>query len=92
MNQYTNNTLIQLNITITNAAGNPVDPTTLDLKVMTPDGVVTDYAGSIVRTSVGIYYAQLLPVQIGLHQYEWIGTGAAQVATIGQFLINQGTF
>lgn len=92
MNQYTAGTLVQMNLTVTNALNAPVSPTALSFKIQTPDGIVTDYSSAIIQTGAGTYYAQFTPVQYGLHEYEWIGTGAAQVATVSQFLVNQQTF
>jgi hypothetical protein len=92
MNTYTAGTLIQLNLAVTTPAGSPISPTTVTFKIQTPDGVVTDYSSSVLVVSTGVYYAQFNPVQVGLHQYEWIGTGVAQVASVSQFLVNQSTF
>ena len=92
MNQYTANTLIQMSVAVTTATGAPISPTTLTLRIETPDGVIADHTADIINTGIGTNYANFLAVQVGLHQYEWTGTGAAQVCTRGQFLINQGAF
>ena len=92
MNHYTTGTLVQLNLSVTTATGAFINPTTLTFRIQTPDSVITDYSTSVTNSSVGVYYATFTPSQVGLHQYEWIGTGAAQVATLGQFLVTQGTF
>ena len=92
MNQYIENNLVQMTVAITTPSGTAVDPTAITLRIQTPDGVVTDVSGTVVHASTGNYYANYLPIQVGLHQYEWTGTGAAQVVAQGQFLINQATF
>lgn len=92
MNDYTANTLIQMKVTVTTSTGTLVDPTTLVFKMTTPDGLVSDYTVDIVNTGVGKNYVNFLAAQIGLHRYEWIGTGAAQVSAVGQFIVDTGTF
>lgn len=92
MNQYIAGTLIQINLAVTTSTGTPISPTTVTFKIQTPDGVVTDYSGTVVDVSAGVYYAQFNPVQVGLHQYEWIGTGAAQISSVAQFLVTQAPF
>ena len=92
MNFYTNNTLIALTTSVATAAGAPINATTMVFRITTPDGVIADYSGTVTNPTVGQYVADFLAVQVGLHQYEWVATGAAQVAAVGQFVVNQSTF
>ena len=92
MNSYIAGTLVQINATLVTAQGVFVAPTTLTFKIQTPDGIVTDYSSTIVIEAPGAYYANFTPTQTGLHQYEWIGTGAAQAAVQGQFIVNASLF
>lgn len=91
MNQYPSNTLISLTMALTNAAGTAIDAT-IDLKIRTPDGVVTDYGSAVTNPMTGQYAATFLPTQQGPHQYEWIATGAAQVSAQGQFFVQPAIF
>lgn len=53
----------------------PIDPTGLRLKVKSPAGVVTVYsyplAPEIVRTALGMYYIDILLVEVGVYVVRW---------------------
>jgi hypothetical protein len=93
VNTYTNNTLIVLTgaIAVT-STGAPINATSIICRVTTPDGVVTDYSGSVVNPTTGTYVYNFLAVQVGLHQYEFVASGTAVVGGINQFIVNQSTF
>lgn len=93
MNTYTAQNTVRLSATISlNSSGAPVDPTTVGLQMKLPDGTVTDLASSVVKDAAGAYHCDYQPITLGLHMYEWIGTGGANVARRGQFLVTQTTF
>lgn len=93
INHYTANTLIRVKVEVDEVTnGSPIDPTTVQLKMNLPNGQIVDLSSSISNDSVGVYHADYLPALVGLYQYEWIGTGAAQVASIGSFLVDQAVF
>jgi hypothetical protein len=92
MNTYTENNLVALTGVVKTHAGVLIDPTTLVLKVQTPDGSVVDISSSVVRNSTGNYQANYLPTQVGLHMYEWVGTGIVQVSGHNQFIVSPGLF
>jgi len=92
MNTYTAGDLLTLSVAFTNNAGVPMAPTTVTLRVQTPDYVITDLSGTIVPGTTGNYSALFSAVQVGVHQYEWIGTGAVQVTVVDLFLVNQAQF
>jgi len=91
MNIYTSNTLIAVSCSVFTNIGAAINATMV-FRVQTPDGVVTDYSSTIANPSTGQYTNTFLAVQVGPHRYEWIATGAAQVAAIGQFMVSPGTF
>jgi len=93
MNSYTANSTVRISVAITNTTTNtPVDPTTITLKIRTPDGTITDISSTVVHASVGNYYADYIPTVVGVFQYEFLGTGAAVVSAVGLFQVNQATF
>jgi hypothetical protein len=92
MNSYTSGTLVRMTFTVTQLNGQPIDPTAVSCKVKTPDGVVTDLSGSVVRDSQGLYHADILTAQYGVHDYEWIGTGLAPITGRAQFDVTLTTF
>lgn len=93
MNDYTAGNLIRITVAFTAVATTAlIDPTTVILNLKSPDGTIQSLATSIVRDSVGTYHADFLPTQVGIHIYEWEGTGVVQVASLGQFLVSQGLF
>lgn len=93
MNQYTAQTTIRLAVTVTATIGGALtDPTTVTLSMRNPDHSIDDLTSAVVRDSVGVYHAEVTPTELGLHMYEWRGSGAVSVASIGQFLVTQSTF
>jgi hypothetical protein len=93
MNQYTAQTTVRLSVSIKLVAtGAATDPTTTGLKIREPDGTVTDLTGSVVHDALGNFHGDFTPTKLGLHMYEWLGTGSASVVGRGQFLVNQTTF
>lgn len=93
MNQYTAQTTIRLSVVIKLiASGVATDPTTTVLKVREPDGNLVDMTGSVVRDAEGNFHGDFTPTKLGLHMYEWLGTGSVSVVGRGQFLVNQTAF
>jgi hypothetical protein len=92
MNQYSANTLVRLSAAIATIAGAAIDPSDVTMKVKLPDNSISDQSANVVKDSIGNYHVDYLPTQTGTYTYEWIGTGDAQVAKIGQFLVSPGTF
>jgi hypothetical protein len=68
---------LRTDLPIRNDAGALVDPVTLALTVKTPSNVSIVYTyptPTIVRVSLGIYYAEFLLSEIGIWEYEWVAT------------------
>lgn len=61
------------------------DPTTITLKVMSPDGTVTTYThpATITRVSTGIYTKDVTLTVEGSWWWRWEGTGSAQATDEG---------
>ena len=99
MNQYTLGTLVTVEIafdvqTGVDSNGDPVftpaDPTEIMLTVKSPAGVMTQYTYPeipVIKDSVGRYHADILPTAEGDWQWRFVGTGAAQGASEGEFRI-----
>ncbi|MCH8172474.1 MAG: hypothetical protein IIA70_04105 [Proteobacteria bacterium] len=66
------------------------DPTTIDFKMLEPDGVLTLYTvpnANVIKASTGIYYVDWLFTKLGRHKAEFIGTGAvAQVVPYENYI------
>lgn len=79
-----------------NNSGVLTDPTTIVLKVKTPDNVITTYTygsdAEIIKSSTGKFYADLDISQIGIHFYRWEGSGSLQAAGESKFTIKASEF
>ena len=95
MGTYYEGALVRVTAVFTNAAGAPVDPTTVTLNWHRTKDAVTAWtvqAGQIVKDSVGNYHADLDTTSLtGPWSYEFEGTGAAQATNAGTFLVLAST-
>ena len=85
MNVYFTNTTVEIDVNFTDVNGAPADPNVVQAFIMTPDGVSNDVSGNIVRGSIGYYFVQYIPSQLGLHQYRVQGTGVVNASVEGAF-------
>lgn len=72
----------------TDAAGTAADPTTVTLRWHRhgeADTVWTVQVGQVVKDSTGVYHADILVTEPGLHYFRWEGTGAVVAAAEGTF-------
>jgi len=80
----------RLQVTFKDIAGVVADPTTIDFKMLEPDGVLTTYtvpAAQVTKVGIGIYYVDWLFTKRGRHKAEFIGTGAvAQVVPYENYI------
>lgn len=79
----------RFSVTFTNLDGDATDPTTITLKIRTPDGTVTTLASSdspdpITKDSTGNYHYDYTYSQEGRHFIEWTGTGSLVAAVDGE--------
>lgn len=91
---YNQGDLIRIQATFKDLNGNLVDPTTVTLKVKVPAGTVSTYSypGTVVRSSLGVFYYDLAVSAAGTHHYNWSGTGAYQAADEDSFEVSTSVF
>jgi hypothetical protein len=79
----------------TDSGGAAVDPTVLTLKLKSPGGVVTTYTynpGTIVRTTFGKYYCDVLLDKNGTWTYRWHINDATQGADEKKLIVDPSAF
>lgn len=82
---------IKIDATFKDDAGNAVDPTTVHLGIMYPDGtsVVYDKAAiEMVNDAVGYYSVEIVAEASGKHRYRWLSLGPGAGAEEGYFWVN----
>lgn len=90
MPTYDKGDYIRLTGTWRNDSGALVDPTTVTLKIQTPDGSITPLtfaSGYVVKDSVGVYHYDYLCSSQGNYTYRWEGTGNAIASGQGSFFV-----
>lgn len=90
-------TPFRLTSVYTDDAGDYVDPTTVTLKTMTPDGRQATYVygtdAEMGRTAIGRYYADVTLTIGGLWHYRWVTTGdGTTIATEGTVQVQYSPF
>ena len=88
--------LIRLFATFTNYDKEPIDPTTIIVKVKQPSGSILPYEGynpgPIVRTSLGNFYLDVSVIESGTWYYRWEATGEGQCAAERNFMARPSFF
>ncbi len=75
-----------------------IDPETVSLKVMRPDGVTVNYLygtdAEIGYSDTGDYYCDyVIPQCSGRYGYRWVSTGTGTVSALeGDFLVQRSAF
>lgn len=89
MNTYQIDTAVTLSNLFTLADGvTPVDPTTVILYVIQPDGTENQYTGGeLDHPSVGRFNYGVVASESGLWTYKWQGTGSVEVTSPDTFFI-----
>ncbi len=84
---------VRLTNTFTDTDGNAADPTAIAAAVKDPEGTTTqfDYAGTITKSSTGVYYIDVTIDDEGTWSYRWEGTGAVVAAVEGTFVARRQT-
>jgi len=68
---YPGNT-VKIKVFFTDDEGSPVTPSSITLKVRTPDGTVTSYSsGDLVGFGMGIWYMPYVPLVQGHYDVRW---------------------
>jgi len=71
----------------------PVDPTTVLLRVSRPDGVQLPYTlADFTHPSTGLYQKQLVPDLTGIWRYRWQGIGVANATFEKVFEVRPSIF
>ncbi len=90
MNTYDIGDIVRIaNVFTTTATGAVLDPTTVSLVVLAPDGTETTYTylggNPITRDSQGTYHVDVAITQVGRYRYRWTSTGTGASAEEGAF-------
>ena len=93
MNTYQSGNTIVLSAQFSAVVGGaPVDPTSVTLRVVDPNGVETDYTTQITKLGTGSYTYALQVLTSGYWNYRWEGLGAVFAALESRFLVSQTAF
>lgn len=95
MNTYDVDTAIQLSVAFANVAGTAVDPTTVNIFLYDPCGVISEHTtvSGVVHDGTGAYHYVFLPPIVGIYAYKWQGTGAVEVTSPDTyFQVRQSVF
>lgn len=88
-NQVNIGDLLRIQAVFKNLNGVITDPTSVSLKIVTPDGVTTTkvYGTDIevVKSDTGTYYWDYTIAQKGFHRYWAVGTGLVQAVEESTF-------
>jgi len=78
-----------LDVNFTDVNGNPIDPTTITLRVRDPDGTqeVFTYPTQVQRSGVGAYFYIYKFTDYGIYSYRYEGDGAAVAAGDNQIQV-----
>lgn len=80
---YQTTETITLEATITDSAGAAVDPTTVVISVMKPDGTLDVDGVAMTKDSVGSYhYDYTIPSDVGTYKSQVKATGATSKVTV----------
>lgn len=89
-NTYTSGDLVRCSAAFTDAAGAPVNPTTVTGFTKTPAGIISPQ--SVTHDSLGNYHFDVSVSESGTWYYRLVGTGAAQAAAEGRFIVAESAF
>lgn len=91
MNTYDIGDTVRItNVFTTQATGAAVDPTTIALTLMAPDGTETTYTyagGTVTKDSTGTYHVDVSITASGDYRYRWVSTGTGAAAEEGRFQV-----
>ena len=77
---------VTLQVTFTDSAGDPVDPTTVSCTVRSPNGTLT---APSTQGTAGVYTATVEPTTPGTWYYRFAGTGSYVAAEEDSFKIRE---
>lgn len=85
INAYDKGDKIRIQGTFKDIDGALVDPTTVTFTAKDPDGTISTL--TTVRSSVGVYYADLSLTKAGTYFYRSVGTAPAVAAEEGEIFV-----
>ncbi len=88
-------TTITFNNEFTDSDGFYIDPESVSLSVLSPEGTETNYLypTTIVRDGTGLYHADMAPDRGGVWYYRWqVSSGTAVLAMEGDFIVQESPF
>lgn len=95
MNTYQVGSLVTLSAAF-DVAGVATNPTATTFRIREPSGTVTTYLygsdNELVRDSAGRFHVDWSATEAGEHRVHWQGTGAAQGAAFGAFMVEEAPF
>ena len=80
MLEFLQGQVVRLSGQVTDITGVLADPSSMVLKVKTPDGITTSYSTTLIHDGSGLYHYDLPLTQAGEHYYRWEATGVDQGA------------
>ena len=81
--------LVRISRTFTNLEGVPTDPSTVRLRLRSPDGTVTEVDATNDADATGAFHVDVTPDVHGLWRYRWVSTGDPQLRPYGTFRVNR---
>ncbi len=91
------NTTVRININFQDEDGVDVDPATVTFKTLSPSCVEATYVyltdTAVGKSSVGDYFADVVPDEAGRWSYRWVTTGTGTATAFeGAFLVQDSAF
>ena len=90
MNNYNIATLVRCAAVVQDLSGNPITPSIISAKLLTPANTIIDMSASVVTDSVGNFHFDYTPTIRGVHSYEYLFSGTAIISATGQFNVASG--
>lgn len=84
MPRYVVGDMVRLQVAFANENGTPTNPTTVTLDMIPPDQVAASIA--VAQSSTGVWFADFIVEQNGLHQFRFAGVGAIDAAAEAYFM------
>jgi len=93
---YDEGDLVRATAAFTDSGGSALDPDTVTVKYMAPDGTETTKVygtdAEVVKDSTGNYHIDISVAAYGIWHYHWESTGTGQAAEETDFLVAKSKF
>ena len=87
MLEFLQGQVVRLSSQVTDISGALADPSSILLKIRTPDNVVTVYSDVLVHDGMGVYHYDFPLTQPGEHYVRWEASGIDQGAVQDTFYV-----